>query len=161
VTSPSTPSLGLPSIPPENRISPSGYLEVLQGGTSHVLLDVRSQIQFNMISLPLGKYSPNASAVKYLNTPFAALSSSPQSGEEVVASAASVTAGSCSVVALFPYPHSPGEGSVPIYVLCRRGNDSVRATALLREAFPEIKVFNIDGGLSSWATEVDSTFPLY
>jgi hypothetical protein len=84
------PSLGLPFIPEDNRISSSHYLEVLQSGASHVLLDVRSQLQFDMISLPLEKYSPNVTALRYLNTPFATLSSSSQAAAtlEIIASAA-------------------------------------------------------------------------
>lgn len=51
--------------------------------------------------------------------------------------------------------------SVPrsVYVVCRRGVDSVTATRLLREQ--SINAFNVAGGLQAWAREVDSDFPVY
>jgi hypothetical protein len=37
----------------------------------------------------------------------------------------------------------------------------VRATAALLARYPKMKIFNIDGGLSSWSAEIDPSFPLY
>jgi len=74
---------------------------------------------------------------------------------------------------------------VPVYVLCRRGIDSVRAAQVI-ECFMQARfvcgsndsnpchavqllqdhghignVFNIAGGLQAWAKKVDPTFPTY
>ena len=47
-----------------------------------------------------------------------------------------------------------------IYCLCRRGNDSILATQLLLKNGFE-NSFNIIGGLSAWADQIDKTFPEY
>jgi adenylyltransferase and sulfurtransferase len=60
-----------------------------------------------------------------------------------------------------PFPDESGECGLPVYVLCRRGNDSVRATAALLVRYPTMKIFNIEGGLNSWSREIDPSFPLY
>ncbi|KAJ3364771.1 hypothetical protein GGF31_008917 [Allomyces arbusculus] len=46
-----------------------------------------------------------------------------------------------------------------LVVLCRRGNDSQRAVAKLREE--GIKCVDVIGGLEAWSTEVDPEFPRY
>ena len=47
-----------------------------------------------------------------------------------------------------------------IYVMCRRGIASVKATKmLLMNNFTNVK--NIDGGLDAWSIEVDTTLPMY
>ncbi|TKR77559.1 hypothetical protein L596_018507 [Steinernema carpocapsae] len=50
-----------------------------------------------------------------------------------------------------------------IYVVCRRGNDSQRAVADLREAFEgkNVKFTDLIGGYTTWAAEVDESFPIY
>mmetsp|Transcript_27360 Transcript_27360/g.60417 ORF Transcript_27360/g.60417 Transcript_27360/m.60417 type:complete len:455 (+) Transcript_27360:3-1367(+) len=56
-------------------------------------------------------------------------------------------------------------GCKPIYCICRRGNASVAATNLIAEGakkYPSIcSVKNITGGLNSWRSQVDGTFPKY
>ena len=47
----------------------------------------------------------------------------------------------------------------PVYVMCRRGVDSVTATRLLRAR--GLAAFNVTGGLTAWAAAVDASFPLY
>lgn len=49
-------------------------------------------------------------------------------------------------------------GNVPVYVICRRGNDSQQAVQVLRCAGFN-SVYDITGGLQSWVQEVDATFP--
>ena len=64
--------------------------------------------------------------------------------------------------------------AVPLYVVCRRGNDSQVAVKLLKEYFGEqsyspsagekassVEVKDIAGGLSLWTDEVDPLFPKY
>ena len=49
---------------------------------------------------------------------------------------------------------------LPVFVMCRRGNSSAKATRLLAEAgFDEVK--NIDGGLTQWVKSVDPDLAMY
>lgn len=48
----------------------------------------------------------------------------------------------------------------PLYVVCRRGNDSQRAVAALRRVGISHGV-DVVGGIEAWAREVDPTFPTY
>ena len=63
---------------------------------------------------------------------------------------------------------------MPVYVVCRRGNDSQIAVQLLKDYFEKqsssggpggdalsIVVKDVVGGLSLWTDEVDSQFPKY
>lgn len=48
----------------------------------------------------------------------------------------------------------------PLYVVCRRGNDSQRAVARLRQLGISHAV-DVVGGMEAWAREVDPSFPTY
>lgn len=48
----------------------------------------------------------------------------------------------------------------PVYVICRRGNDSQLAVEMLREAGINTAV-DVTGGLVAWAATVDPSFPVY
>ena len=51
-------------------------------------------------------------------------------------------------------------GKGDIYVMCRRGIASVKATEyLLDQQFDS--VFNVNGGLDAWCVEVDASLPMY
>ncbi len=50
--------------------------------------------------------------------------------------------------------------TLPIFTLCRRGNDSQRAVKLL-QAHGFAHVQDIIGGITAWAEEVDPSFPTY
>ena len=56
-------------------------------------------------------------------------------------------------------------GSKPVYCVCRRGVASMDAARILYEAKNEGRrihsVRHIEGGLTAWHTDVDSTFPKY
>lgn len=49
---------------------------------------------------------------------------------------------------------------LPVYVVCRYGNDSQLAGEFLRAAGCE-RVFDVVGGLDAWSERVDPTFPRY
>lgn len=51
-------------------------------------------------------------------------------------------------------------GDVDFYCICRRGNDSILATQILRESGFQ-NVFNVSGGLTAWSSTVDPAFPMY
>jgi len=52
------------------------------------------------------------------------------------------------------------EKRFPIYVICRRGISSMKATHLLLEHGLK-NVYNVNGGLQQWSNIVDKQFPLY
>jgi adenylyltransferase/sulfurtransferase len=68
-------SSSLPLLSDTYQISVGGYREILSAGTQHVLIDVRSPLQYNMISLPLEKYIDPIPGfnISYLNVPYTSL----------------------------------------------------------------------------------------
>ena len=56
-----------------------------------------------------------------------------------------------------------GAGSVAVFVVCRRGNNSQLAVGKLRTALKDLPVIvkDIADGLKGWAQQVDSQFPIY
>lgn len=113
-----------------------------------MLLDVRSRNEYSIVSLPSS-----------INIPFASLG---EQSERVFTAVAEVIehrsskgdAGCCGHVS------NKLDQLVPVYVICRRGNDSQLAVNLLRNAGVETAL-DIVGGLESWAREVDPQFPAY
>ncbi len=129
----------------------SGYLET---GKKHIILDVRSRVQFGMISfsildgvyttslteLPLVDFSQHTAAL--VNIPLHDLRKElSRDGNQTM-----------------HYLNSDNREK-DVIVLCRRGIDSVVATHLLREA-GLCSVFNLAGGLSAWK-ELNPSFPMY
>merc|ERR1712083_773352 len=53
------------------------------------------------------------------------------------------------------------EGEPPVFVVCRRGNDSQSAVMLLKKMLPELSIKDVKGGLHAWAKVVDKSFPVY
>ncbi len=51
----------------------------------------------------------------------------------------------------------------PVYVVCRRGNDSQRAVKILQDKLKDLPVAikDITGGLTAWAHQIDNDFPVY
>nr|XP_018916979.1 PREDICTED: adenylyltransferase and sulfurtransferase MOCS3 isoform X1 [Bemisia tabaci]XP_018916980.1 PREDICTED: adenylyltransferase and sulfurtransferase MOCS3 isoform X1 [Bemisia tabaci] len=49
----------------------------------------------------------------------------------------------------------------PVYVICRRGNDSQRAVQILKNLYSHLEIKDVIGGLHSWAKRVDNDFPVY
>ncbi|KAG0555941.1 hypothetical protein KC19_11G014500 [Ceratodon purpureus] len=114
----------------DQSITCRDYHKSVEGHKAHVLLDVRDQHQYIIASLP-----------NSLNVPFDKL---PEQLDTVRGAAKK---------------HAPDGGeNVPLYVICRRGNDSQQAVQVLRSAGFN-SVYDITGGLQSWVQEVDPTFP--
>lgn len=51
--------------------------------------------------------------------------------------------------------------NVPVFLLCRRGNDSQLAVQHLKEKVKDIEFKDIIGGLYAWHYQIDETFPIY
>nr|XP_024356805.1 adenylyltransferase and sulfurtransferase MOCS3-1-like isoform X2 [Physcomitrium patens] len=114
----------------DQSITCTDYNKLVRGHKSHVLVDVREKHQYDIASLP-----------DSLNIPYAKL---PQQLDTIRAAAQK-------------HKHE-GDEDMSVYVICRRGNDSQRAVQDLRSAGFNL-VYDITGGLLSWAQDVDSTFP--
>lgn len=129
---------------PEERISVTDYKRLLDSGAPHVLLDVRPQVEVDICRLPHSLHIPlsqlerrDADSLKLLG---AALRKGKQESQEGVA--------------------------LPVYVICKLGNDSQKAVKVLQSltAVPELDsltVQDIVGGLMAWAAKIDGTFPQY
>ena len=114
----------------DQSITCQEYHKSVEGRKAHVLLDVRNQHQYIIASLP-----------DSLNVPFDELPDKLDTIRSAVKK------------------HEPDGGeNVPVYVICRRGNDSQQAVEVLRSAGFN-SVYDITGGLESWVQEVDSSFP--
>ena len=152
------------SLPSANRVSAFNYFSsVLQPKNPHILLDVRSRLQYGLVSLDPHFKSSNdrlslpTEKIKLLNIPYSELLAAAESSDGAaldIIESAKVEAGLST--------------SLPVYVICRRGNDSVKATQLLRSLSStddiksdEPKIYNVEGGLNAWHDEVDSSFPRY
>ncbi|NXR42962.1 MOCS3 sulfurtransferase, partial [Zosterops hypoxanthus] len=130
-------------LPPKDRISVQQYREVLQDGVPHVLLDVRPRVEVEMCGLQHALHIPlrdlqdrDQSSLKHLQK---------RVSEE--------------------RQRMDGHSSVPVYVVCKLGNDSQKAVKILQELpaeeFGSVLVKDIKGGLMAWAAKIDPTFPQY
>ncbi|XP_069696408.1 adenylyltransferase and sulfurtransferase MOCS3 [Periplaneta americana] len=117
-----------------DRISVTSYNDTRAG--PHILIDVRSPMEFEICHLP-----------ESLNVPLKDLSSDSavQKLREIVTKQQS------------------NDVEFPVYVVCRRGNDSQKGVLALRKSLNDlhISVKDIIGGLHSWAREIDPSFPVY
>ncbi|KAF6159127.1 hypothetical protein GIB67_032744 [Kingdonia uniflora] len=132
----STAPLKLNLLPESARISSKEYKERITKGEAHVLVDVRPEHHFKIVSLP-----------NSLSIPFSTL-------ENKIPEIASALKGE-------EGPTGVDSGSsASLYVICRRGNDSQRAVQYLHKiGFTSAR--DIVGGLESWAKNVDPNFPAY
>ena len=116
------------------NISVSQYLNISNEKIPHILLDVRNEIQFTMISLKVyqdkdtnANHNTNINFDKnitIINMPLKTLK-----------------------IDTIEKINNDNNNDGSIYVICRRGIDSITATKLLKEKFSG-KVYNIKGGLT-------------
>ncbi|KAL6196274.1 hypothetical protein ACLB2K_031889 [Fragaria x ananassa] len=131
--SPLTPApLKLNLLQADSRINNKEYKEKIANREAHVLIDVRPEHHFKIVSLP-----------NSLNIPLPNLEAQlPEIS-----------------LALKEKEENKGINS-ELYVVCRRGNDSQRAVQSLHKlGFTSAR--DIIGGLEGWARDVDPDFPTY
>ncbi|NXW72890.1 adenylyltransferase and sulfurtransferase MOCS3 [Hirundo rustica] len=130
-------------LPAGDRISVQRYKELLDERVPHVLLDVRPQVEVDIcrlehaVHIPLRKLEEkDEESLRHLQD---------RISEEK--------------------QRTDGQASVPVYVVCKLGNDSQKAVKILQELpaeeFGSVLAKDIKGGLMAWATKIDSTFPQY
>ena len=122
----------LPWIPDELRISPIDYAMIT---TPHILLDVRPKTQFSTVAIasPYIINIPNQDMTK-----------------DIIAAC----------IADFKATRQDASDALPIYVICNRGNESIRAMKKLLD-WGFTAVLNIEGGLEAWRQQVDHSLPNY
>nr|XP_028684343.1 adenylyltransferase and sulfurtransferase MOCS3 [Macaca mulatta] len=129
---------------PEERISVTDYKRVLDSGASHLLLDVRPQVEVDICRLPHALHIP----LKHLER---------RDGESLKLLKEAIWEGKQS---------TQEEAAVPIYVICKLGNDSQKAVKVLQslaaaQELDSLTVRDVVGGLMAWAAKIDGTFPQY
>lgn len=137
--------LSLQLLSPEERISVTDYKQLLDAGSPHLLLDVRPPVEVDICRLPHALHIP----LKHLEQRDAG---SLRLLEEAIGKGKQGT---------------QGGGALPIYVICKLGNDSQKAVKVLQSwtAVQELDSFttvqDVVGGLMAWAAKIDGTFPQY
>ncbi|MCI4382672.1 hypothetical protein PGIGA_G00017370 [Pangasianodon gigas] len=127
----------------EQRVSVQEYKSIVDCGTPHLLLDVRPKVEVDICHLPVSIKIPlasledqNADHINFLKEKISELKLQMSS-----------------------------ELQVPVYVVCKLGNDSQKAVQLLEKMsgteLERITVKDIIGGLMAWANKIDPSFPKY
>ncbi|KAK3563603.1 hypothetical protein QTP86_031853 [Hemibagrus guttatus] len=127
----------------EQRVSVQEYKSFVDCGTPHLLLDVRPKVEVDICHLPVSINIPLASLedqktdhINFLKEKISELKSQMSS-----------------------------ESQVPVFVVCKLGNDSQKAVLLLEKMsgteLKHITVKDITGGLMAWANKIDPCFPKY
>lgn len=142
------------------RITADTYITKLQSGRyEHILVDVREKLHFDICHIPESinvPYSLVASRMKES----AALESNGNADRSGINSADSLS------VTIRSIASTPLD--LPIYFICRLGNDSQAAVRFVKEHFPDLQngstgsryIGDIIGGLQAWS-KMDPTFPDY
>jgi adenylyltransferase/sulfurtransferase len=132
----------------------------IQKEKKHLILDVRSKVQFGMSSFGiLDCVCPASSLTQAAETDFskytAAVVNLPLHQLR-----AELSSNSVEFIESLSKVCKQNSEELDVIVVCRRGIDSVVATRLLHEAGVR-SAFNLTGGLSAWSKEVDPNFPMY
>jgi adenylyltransferase/sulfurtransferase len=151
------------TLTPQERISPESYAKLRSGvnpftGTvsskdNHILVDTREQVQFE-----LGNIDGS------VNIPFSAISTTVQPNLDIASPGPGFedynmeTSESGWVTAL-------KQSEKPIFVVCRRGNDSQLSVKKMKELGLDYGgkrfIGDIRGGLEAWRKDIDAEFPDY
>ncbi|XP_005057526.1 PREDICTED: adenylyltransferase and sulfurtransferase MOCS3 [Ficedula albicollis] len=130
-------------LPAADRISVQQYKELLDGRVPHLLLDVRPQVEADICRLQHALHIP-LRKLQERDPPSLQLLQTRICEEK---------------------RRTDGQSALPVYVVCKLGNDSQKAVKILQELpaeeFGPVLAKDIKGGLMAWATKIDSTFPQY
>jgi adenylyltransferase/sulfurtransferase len=146
-----------------------------EGHQCHVLLDVREPTQFEICGLPhsvniplreLKERLPELSQL--VNSRLKSFAYLRQNARENCATVPDVDRNiwpkmpskSHGVFPLIPHFTPCSVSVLAVFVICRRGIDSVAASDLLVSC-GVAPVFDVAGGLTKWSTDVDPEFPRY
>ncbi|KAL4451956.1 hypothetical protein ABPG75_007618 [Micractinium tetrahymenae] len=150
-------------IPREERITPAELQRRLASQPTAVLLDVRPAEQFNICHLPGAVHTPFKHFDRYVEAIQERLAAAAAGAAAAGQAAAPPAAEQQQQQDQQDQQNGSADGlqpQPPLYVVCRRGNDSQRAVARLRQLGISHAV-DVVGGVEAWAREVDPSFPLY
>ena len=171
------------NLPDVASISAREFARRRQLGECCLVLDVREPVQYRICSLPGAINVP----LRQLKTRLHEVMSWRRGGVPVAsATGPSLATGAdpcASLSATLQPPIAHGDSAacapnelqladaalLPVFVMCRRGIDSVRAVKLIQEHLSQTElspgsdsgIFNVAGGLWSWKRYVDPSFPQY
>ncbi|XP_004687109.1 PREDICTED: adenylyltransferase and sulfurtransferase MOCS3, partial [Condylura cristata] len=129
---------------PEERVSVTDYKRLLDSGSPHVLLDVRPQVEVDICHLPHALHIPLKHLERRDAESLKVLGETLREGKQGLQEGA----------------------ALPIYVICKLGNDSQKAVKVLQslaaaQELDCLTVQDVVGGLMAWAVKVDGSFPQY
>ena len=131
---------GVKILGPEERVTVQEYNSVLQSKQPHVLIDVRPQLQQDIIKLDNAISIPLGQIVK-------------EDGLQMVQDLIDKT-----------FDEKATEPK-KIFVMCRRGNASQKAVRELKNKLnieeDNLDIKDIIGGIEKWSVEVDPELPMY
>lgn len=176
----------------EEKVDVRKFAEIQKQEEAHILIDVRPAVEWGMCRLQgsLSKlppiYLPTRSQIAFLTIPLPtdipitqfiqSLTASKQNPDEPVPSSH------------HHLPWLPRDPNMPIYIICKQGNDSQTAVNRLKGYFASRRhkdgliisghdeiavgecgeerpwaggIWDVKGGLVRWAQEVDTNFPVY
>lgn len=121
----------------KNRITAKDYKTMIDSNKSHILVDVRTPVEMEICQLP---------AINTINIPISDVDK-----EDILSNLKS------------NIMNTSDSETASIIVVCRRGNDSQLAVQKLKEKLKQenVDIKDISGGLTAWAKQVDSNFPVY
>lgn len=127
-------------LPPSERISASDYAAYVKSGKYHLLVDVRMPVELEITKLPTTTH----------NVPMDEFARPEQCSSLLNALQDDI------------HRQAADAEPLPLFVVCRRGNDSQLAVQKLQTLFSAlVTVKDIIGGLTAWSNEVDKNFPIY
>ncbi|XP_052436900.1 adenylyltransferase and sulfurtransferase MOCS3 [Carassius gibelio] len=127
----------------EQRVSVQEYKAILDSSAPHLLLDVRPKVEVDICHLPIS-----------INIPLSSLENKKAEHLTLLKDTVSDLKQQMSI-----------KSQVPVFVVCKLGNDSQKAVQLLEkmsgEEVDQIAVKDVVGGLMAWANKIDPSFPQY
>jgi len=133
---------GISILSPSERINALEYASFLGSGKHHFLVDVRMPVELEITKLPTTTH----------NVPMDEFSK-PEGSSSVL-----------QVLCEDVRKHADDDHlPLPLFVVCRRGNDSQLAVRKFQSIFSDVSVNvqDIIGGLTAWSKDVDENFPIY
>ncbi|KAG9268600.1 adenylyltransferase and sulfurtransferase MOCS3 isoform X2 [Astyanax mexicanus] len=127
----------------QETLSVPEYKSIVDDATLHLLLDVRPKVEVDICCLPTS-----------INIPLASLEERKSDQVYMLKEKISELKQQMNT-----------ESQVPVFVVCKLGNDSQKAVQILEEMsgseVEQITVKDISGGLMAWANKIDPSFPQY
>ncbi|XP_016330761.1 adenylyltransferase and sulfurtransferase MOCS3 [Sinocyclocheilus anshuiensis] len=127
----------------EQRVSIQEYKAILDSSAPHLLLDVRPKVEVDICHLPIS-----------INIPLSSLEDKKAEHLTLLKDTVSDLKQQMNI-----------KSQVPVFVVCKLGNDSQKAVQLLEkmsgQEIEQVTVKDVSGGLMAWANKIDPSFPQY